>query len=531
MAGSTEILQEYLVKLGFQTDSVSLRKFEDGMGKTGKRIMGLGLTVAGVVASVEAASAAFAYSMRKVYYESELSGSTVKNINAMTYAGEQFGISAGSMESAIKSMGQAMAMDPGKMGLLNSLTGMNEAGKDATDQMLDLMTALKKMNAPEYAKASFAAQFGIDTDTYRLMSAHLDEIKKKRQDLLNMYKESGVDPDKAKKTMLDYASALDRLETRFSMLGQKVLITAQPAFDKFADILNKSIDGWMAILDGKLGHPPKGSFLDKFFRWTGLESNAATTRPAAKVPNNVHTIHGLLPGEAQRTEAFNERLKKRFEHAGPFSGDLSKTPLAAMISKGEGGYSSVNLGEAGGYRSGTMNLAGMTLDQVMAAQAAHQFNAAGKYQIIGKTLAEAKKALGLKGSELFDPALQDKIFSEYLIKMRHPEVLKALQGKGSIEEAQLGLSKEWASIADPRTGKSYYAGVGNNRALTSAEEAKLAIEQTRLGMGGRNGPTQVAMNTTINVQGTGAEQTAKAVAREQKDVNAYNTRMMRNAAV
>ena len=44
------VLQEYLLKLGFQTDAVSLRKFSDGIGTTGKRILGVGTAVAGVVA-------------------------------------------------------------------------------------------------------------------------------------------------------------------------------------------------------------------------------------------------------------------------------------------------------------------------------------------------------------------------------------------------------------------------------------------------------------------------------------------------
>ena len=101
MAGTQEILKEYLIKIGYQTDAISLKKFEDGLGKTGKTIFGIGTKVAGAVLAVEAASAAFAYSMRKVYFSAELSNVSVKNLKAMQYAGEQVGISGDDMAASL----------------------------------------------------------------------------------------------------------------------------------------------------------------------------------------------------------------------------------------------------------------------------------------------------------------------------------------------------------------------------------------------------------------------------------------------
>jgi uncharacterized membrane protein len=53
------------------------------------------------------------------------------------------------------------------------------------------------------------------------------------------------------------------------------------------------------------------------------------------------------------------------------------------------------------------------------------------------------------------------------------------------------MSQEWASFADPRTGKSYYAGVGNNKASVSAAQSQQMLLQMR-----QNYQHQSIKNTT-----------------------------------
>jgi muramidase (phage lysozyme) len=162
------------------------------------------------------------------------------------------------------------------------------------------------------------------------------------------------------------------------------------------------------------------------------------------------------------------------------AGSLAATPLGSLISRGEGDYSSVNRGAAGGYAAGTEDLENKTVAQVMADQAAQKYNAAGRYQIIGSTLKSAVASMGLKGDEKFDRAMQDRIFGEYLAGEKRPAIRDYLSGKSNdLAAAQLAAAQEWASVADPKTGQSYYAGQGNNRASISAAEMAEALQKTR----------------------------------------------------
>ncbi|KWH34210.1 mannosyl-glycoprotein endo-beta-N-acetylglucosamidase [Burkholderia cepacia] len=215
-------------------------------------------------------------------------------------------------------------------------------------------------------------------------------------------------------------------------------------------------------------------------------------------------------------------------------GQLVDTAFGKLIARGEGDYNSVNRGARGGYRAGTENLEGMTLAQVMAAQRAGQFNAAGRYQIIGSTLAEAARGLKLKGNEMFDRRLQDRIFEQYLVRNKRRAIADYVEGRsGDLRAALRAASREWASVADPDTGRSYYAGKGNNRASISAAEMEAALRNTRAtyqqpvaamaqAAATSAAATKVEVNQTtqIHVNGAGDPAAAgRAVEREQRAVN------------
>lgn len=215
-------------------------------------------------------------------------------------------------------------------------------------------------------------------------------------------------------------------------------------------------------------------------------------------------------------------------------GQLADTAFGKLIARGEGDYNSVNRGARGGYRAGSENLEGMTLAQVMAAQRAGQFNAAGRYQIIGSTLAEAARGLKLNGSEMFDRKLQDRIFEQYLVQNKRRAIADYVEGRSDdLRGALRAASREWASVADPDSGRSYYAGKGNNRASITAAEMAAALRNTRATYqppaaltaqpAARSSPAKVELHqsTQIHVNGASDPSAAgRAVEREQRAVNA-----------
>lgn len=135
-------------------------------------------------------------------------------------------------------------------------------------------------------------------------------------------------------------------------------------------------------------------------------------------------------------------------------------------------------------------LTAMTVDEVLAAQPGwsknHGSSAAGGYQFMRATLAGLKTELGLRGTQVFDPDLQDRL-AWHLLKRRGYEAFMA----EAINRCEFGkrLACEWASFpvlaetkGNTRTvkrGQSYYAGDGLNKALVAAETFEAILDQAK----------------------------------------------------
>lgn len=159
-------------------------------------------------------------------------------------------------------------------------------------------------------------------------------------------------------------------------------------------------------------------------------------------------------------------------------GSLSDT-IAKFESKGD--YNIYNQGAGHRYKVGRTDFSQMTLDEVLARQTLdkndpNKLFAIGKYQIIPDTLKEAKAKLGLKGDEMFTPEMQDRIFTDYLMESKRPELANMIRTGQGVEQAKLSGAKEWASIGVAGKGdRSYYAGDGINKAHLSSGQFESSL--------------------------------------------------------
>jgi hypothetical protein len=481
MAGATgEVLQEYLVKLGFQTDQISLKKFDGALGATGKRILGVGAAVAGVVASVEAASAAFAYSMRKTYFAAELAGSSVKNMQAMAYAGKQFGISGDAMASSVKGMAAAIRANPGLKGLVESF-GVKVTGRDMSDVTMDFVKAIKSM--PTAVGQQYAGMFGMDPDTFQMMTTHFDEIIKKREELNRMQRQSGVDIDAQKKSILEYTSAMDKLSARFDTFASAFLSSMGPVFIKTIDWLDKILEGWTWAFTGEKEKKRALKELRGGRKGVSTPAQSLTQLSVEETHNRIMGRPSGTPAPSAPSPMQTDRTKPRNERNnnpgnieyGAFAisnGAVGTDGRFAIFPSLEAGYAAQQKLLSGYGKKGIDTVSG-----VVNRWAPSHENDSGAYSRY------VAKKMGIGVNDKID--LQD------------PKI-------------QAGLSKHM----------SRYEGM--------PESALSAADRTRIG-GGGSGVVAQTNNTTINVTGNGADATAKAVAKEQTRVTQDATRNLKGA--
>lgn len=133
----------------------------------------------------------------------------------------------------------------------------------------------------------------------------------------------------------------------------------------------------------------------------------------------------------------------------------------------------------------------MTVDELLENQSwfdnSFGSSASGKYQFMRATLADLKRELGLRGGQIFDSNLQDRL-GYHLLRRRGYD--KWIAGELSDTDFMLNLSKEWASFPVPyrvkgahRTverGETYYAGDKLNKALVRPEKVEDLLKVAKL---------------------------------------------------
>jgi muramidase (phage lysozyme) len=122
-------------------------------------------------------------------------------------------------------------------------------------------------------------------------------------------------------------------------------------------------------------------------------------------------------------------------------------------------------------------LTDMTVGQVLEFQRGmlkrgHESTAVGKYQIIRKTLEGLIQRGVVSLNDKFDQSTQDKAALGLLdVRKRQDFLTKKIDA----ETYANNLAKEWASLPMP-DGRSFYAGVGSNKAHASRQEFMTAIQ-------------------------------------------------------
>lgn len=188
-----------------------------------------------------------------------------------------------------------------------------------------------------------------------------------------------------------------------------------------------------------------------------------------------------------------------FKKADEFTKNPPKS-LLDLISRHESGgdYNVV-------YGGKHVNLTSMTINEVLAWQKDYvrhgsPSSAAGRYQFLSNTLDGLKKELHLSGNEKFDEAMQDRLATRLLERRGLNEFMS---GRISQDQFQKNLAMEWASLPKDSSGRSYYAGDGLNKALTSPRVVQSLLAEVK---SGSTSPT----GTQFNGAASGAAPTALA---------------------
>lgn len=163
----TEVIREFLVRLGFKVDQKSLNDFSSGVEDATKAVDALVGTVVGAALVVGAGVTAFAAGLDQMYFSSKRVNENISDLKAFGNAAKNFGVDAGEAASNIESFAGKMRNQPGFESWLQSMginTRNNGVLRDTADLMVDLGRSLEKYDP--YMRKQFSDRAGL---TERMM--------------------------------------------------------------------------------------------------------------------------------------------------------------------------------------------------------------------------------------------------------------------------------------------------------------------------------------------------------------------------
>lgn len=200
------------------------------------------------------------------------------------------------------------------------------------------------------------------------------------------------------------------------------------------------------------------------------------------------SAEGVVDGVRKSLESDMDKKSKEQQSA-----EKANAELLSFISKGEGGYNSMNQGTSGGSIVGSThnassilgkNLTEMTVGEVMEHQESGKLFAAGRYQIIPSTMKLAVARAGVSPDDQFSQSTQDKLGLSLIYNGQRPRLSSYLRKESdNLHGAMEDLAMEWASAPHPDTGRSYYPPA--NKSSHTVEEVKSALTSAREGGAGK----------------------------------------------
>lgn len=156
----SETLQEFLVKIKYQTDKASETQALSGVKNAGVALLKLGAAAVAVGGAIAASTLKYAQGMNSTYLATQRMGMGIKQMRAMSKAAEELGGSVGDMQSSMNGFASFMRRNP--FGSVDFLAGMGvKVGKgESRDKTLNKI-AKRFQGMPEYMAIQYGEQMGM----------------------------------------------------------------------------------------------------------------------------------------------------------------------------------------------------------------------------------------------------------------------------------------------------------------------------------------------------------------------------------
>ena len=277
----SETLREYLHKLGFVIDEPAWKNFQSKLTQANQMVEQLGKIAIVAGGALSAALLKTASEMEKLYFSAQRAETTVSGLMGIRFASEQIGISAEQASAAVENMATLIRTNPG-LTLFFQKLGLPIL-KDNTQNFINLVAKLKELSdrGPfgHAIATQIAAQFGIDEQTLFMYQKNLPILMAQQKELNRLYREAGVDPNKAADAFHRFMVDFRDLEAGVEVLAIAFAVKILPAAEWIVHHLRQAVDymlqlnvathGWSTLIGGIIATLGGLKIFGTLLKWAG----------------------------------------------------------------------------------------------------------------------------------------------------------------------------------------------------------------------------------------------------------------------
>ncbi|SEF40830.1 Murein DD-endopeptidase MepM and murein hydrolase activator NlpD, contain LysM domain [Methylobacterium sp. 190mf] len=204
----------------------------------------MGLAVGAALAKVVGA-------FDNLYFASQRTGASVKNIQSLQYAFSQVGSTGASATSAIESFARQMRTNL-TGGFIRSLGVATEQGgkaRDTFDILSDTIDAISTKH-PYHTGAQMAEVLGLSEEQFETFNKHRAEIKQFRAEYESTLKTVGLNSQEAAKQSEHLEQTLRRMGMQIGVAGQALLLNLLPVLDRLVASVGRFMTDNAPALNG-----------------------------------------------------------------------------------------------------------------------------------------------------------------------------------------------------------------------------------------------------------------------------------------
>lgn len=215
----SETIKEFLVKLGFQVDESTSKKFRGFVGEATKVVNAFGIATSVSASGVAAFMTKVSESLDKLYFASQRTGAAVADMKAFGYATSQLGGTADAAQASLENLSHFMRSYPGSEEFLSKLGVSPDHLRNSEKALRDLGETFKRM--PFWQAQPYANMLGIDEKT--LLALQSGNLNTYLDDYARRLADVGLNSESASRRGNELMSALRSVGAEASVAGDALV--------------------------------------------------------------------------------------------------------------------------------------------------------------------------------------------------------------------------------------------------------------------------------------------------------------------